>query len=182
MTFLDGADRNLVALTDATEVKTIPIEADVFGRPNTNPPIVVDIDNLTLYAFTLNTDKMTLKFPVPWDYVSGDIIFNVYWTNDGGVDDNGKFAKWQLDYQVGTAGDVISGSHANSPKVVEDAYSSASGFVEEHTGDMTIAAADFAGKNCIFIKLSAITPAGTALTCEPHLIGMCYTYTAYINQ
>ena len=119
MSFLDGADRNLVALTDATEVKTIPLAADVFGRPNTNPPIVVDIDNLTLYAFTLNTDKMTLKFPVPWDYVSGDIIFNVYWTNDGGVDDNGKFAKWQLDYQVGTAGDVISGGHTQPDRGLE---------------------------------------------------------------
>lgn len=69
-----------------------------------------------------------------------------------------------------------------SPKVAEDAYGSDSGFVETHTDDMTIAEADFAGKQCIFIKLSAVTPAGTALTCEPHLIGMCYTYTAYINQ
>ena len=182
MSFLNGASRTLVALTDTTRVKTISLAADAFGRPNTDPPGIVDQDNLTLYAFTLNTDSMTLKLPVPWDYVSGDLVFNVFWTNDGGVDDNGKFAKWQLDYQVGSAGSVISGSHANSPKVAEDAYSSASGFVEEHTGNMTIAAADFAGENCLYLKLSAITPAGTALTCEPHLIGMCYTYTAYVNQ
>ena len=182
MTFLDGAPRTLVALTDSTIVKTIPLAADAFGRPNTNPPNVIDQDNLTLYAFTLNTDSLTVKFPVPWDYASGDIIFNVIWTNDGGVDDNGKNAKWQLDYQVGATGDVISGSHANSPKSVEDAYPSASGFVEAHTGNMTIAAADFAGKQCIFAKLSAVTPAGTALTCEPHLVGICYTYTAYVNQ
>lgn len=171
-----------MALTDATEVKTIILASDAFGRPNTNPPNIVDQDNLTLYSFTLNTDSLTVKFPVLWDYVSGDIVFNVIWTNDGGVDDNGKFAKWQIDYQVGTTGDVISGSHANSPKVAEDAYGSDSGFVETHADDMTIAEADFAGKQCIFIKLSAVTPAGTALTCEPHLVGICYTYTAYINQ
>lgn len=170
------------AITDATRTKTVPMSADAFGRPNANPPGIVDQDNLTLYTFTLNTDKLTINFPVPWDYASGDIIFNVIWTNDGGVDDNGKFVKWQLDYQVGVEGDVISGSHANSPKVIEDAYPSASGFVETHTGDMTIAAADFAGKQCIFVKLSAVTPAGAALTCEPHLVGMCYAYTAYVNQ
>ena len=181
MSFLSGADRNLVALTDATSAKTIQLSADAFGRPNTDPPNVVDIDNVTVYAFTLNTDKMTIKFPVPWDYASGDIVFNVVWTNDGGVDDQNKFAKWQLDYQVGAEGDVISGSYA-APKSVEDVYLSLSGFVEYHTGDMTIAAADFEGKQCIFLKLSAITADGAALTCEPHLIGMCYTYTAYINQ
>ena len=182
MSFLNGAPRTLVALTDATIVKTLSIAADAFGRPNTNPPSIVDQDNLTLYAFTLNTDSMTLKFPIPWDYASGDITFNVTWTNDGGVDDNGRFVKWQLDYQVGSTGGVISGSHANSPKVVEDAYSSASGFVEEHSGNMAIAAADFAGEECMYLKLSAVIPDGTALTCEPHLLGICYVYTAYINQ
>ncbi|GAG86867.1 unnamed protein product, partial [marine sediment metagenome] len=160
----------------------VPTSADNFGRPNANPPDIVDIDNLTLYAFTLNTDLLTVKFPVPSDYVSGDITFNVIWTNDGGVDDNGLFVKWQLGYQVGSPGDVISGSHANSPKTVEDAYGSDLGWVETHTEAMTIAAADFAGKQCIFAKLMAITPVGAALTCEPHLVGMCYTYTAYVNQ
>ena len=82
MTFLDGASRTLVALTDTTVVKTVPMGADEFGRPNTNPPTVVDQDNLTLYSFTLNTDKLTIKFPVPWDYASGDLTFSVIWTND----------------------------------------------------------------------------------------------------
>ncbi|GAG87110.1 unnamed protein product, partial [marine sediment metagenome] len=31
MSFLDGADRNLVALTDATAVTTVPTSADNFG-------------------------------------------------------------------------------------------------------------------------------------------------------
>lgn len=161
-----------------TVVKTVSMSADEFGRPNTNPPEIVDQDNLTLYSFTLNTDKLTLKFPAPYDYDSGDIEFQVIWTNDGGTDDNGKNVKWQIDYQVGSEGDVISGSHANSPKTVEDTYESASGFVEHHTAFVAIAAADFAGEQCIFIKLSAITPPATALSCEPHLIGLCRRYTA----
>lgn len=161
-----------------TYEKTVSLAADTFGRPNTNPPTVVDQDNLTLYAFTLNTDKMTLKFPVPYDYYGGDIGFFVIWTNDGDTDDQNTFAKWQLDYQVGAEGDVISGSQANSPKSVEDEYLSALGWVQYHTGYMTIAAADFAGKSCIFLKVSAVTPVGAALTCDPHLLGMCYTHTA----
>ena len=125
---------------------------------------------------------MTLKFPIPPDYVSGDITFFVVWTNDGGADDDGLNAKWQLDYQTAAEGDAINGSHANSPKAIEDAYVGAVGWVEHHTAVMTIAAADFAGKLCIFLKFSAVTPAGAALTCEPHLIGVCYSYTAYVNQ
>lgn len=164
--------------TRGTYEKTISLGADEFGRPNLNPPTVVDQDNLTLYAFTVDTDKMTLKLPIPSDYYGGDIKFFLIWTNDGGVDDQNTFAKWQLDYQVGAEGDVISGSHANSPKSIEDEYLSASGFVEYHTGYMTIAAADFAGKICLFLKISAVTPTGAALTCEPHLLGLCYTYTA----
>lgn len=163
-------------------MRTVSISADVFGRPNLNPPDVVDIDNVTLYEFTLNLDKMTFKFPVPSDYHEGDFTFFVVWTNDGDTDDNGKDVKWQLDYQTSTAGDPINGSHANSPKVINDTYTSDTGWIEHNTEVMTIAAADFAGKTCIYIKLSAITPDGVALTCEPHLLGVCYTYNLTINE
>ena len=163
-----------------TRLTAIP--ADQLGKPAANNPVIVDQANLTLYEFTLNTDIMTYKFPIPIDYKDGDILFYVVWTNDGGVDDQNKFAKWQLDYQVGTEGDVIDGSHGNSPKSVEDEYLSASGWVEHHTEYMTIEAADFTGKTCIYLKLSAVTPAGTALTCSPHLLGICFLYNLAINK
>ena len=169
---------SFIPATKGTFIKTVSISAEEFGRPNINPPDIVDQDNLTLYSFTLDTDRVTYKLPIPSDYAGGNIYFSTIWTNDGGVDDNGLAAKWQLDYQVGGEGDVISGSHANSPKSTEDTYDSDSGWVEHHTGNMTIAAADFSGKLCIFLKLSAVTPTGAALTCEPHLIGMCFTYRA----
>lgn len=155
----------------------VSVPAEELGRPNLNPPTVVDQDNLTLYAFTVDTDKMTFKLPVPQQYNSGDLEFWVIWTNDGGIDDNGRNVKWQIDYQVATEGDAVSGSHGNSPKSVENTYVGAAGWIEHHTAHMTIAEADFAGKFCIYIKLSAVTPVGAALTCDPHLIGLCFLYT-----
>ena len=74
------------------------LPADQFGKPQTDPPAIVDQDNVTLYAFTVDADKATIKFPTPINYVSGPLDFSVAWTNDGGVDDNGKNVKVQLDY------------------------------------------------------------------------------------
>lgn len=173
--FYNGAEN---ALLGGTFTKTESTPADAFGRPNTNPPGIVDQDNLTLYAFTVGTDRMTFKFPVPSDYDSGGLSFRIIWTNDGGVDDQNKNVKWQIDYQVGTEGDAINGSHANSPKTVQDTYTSASGWIEHRTGLMTIAATDFAADDCVYMKISAIAPTGTALSCDPHLIGICKVYTA----
>jgi len=164
--------------TKGTYVKEVVVPADQFGLPNANPPSIVDLDNVTLYSFTVDTDKATYKFYIPADYAGGDIDFEVDWTNDGGVDDNGKNVKWQLDYQTVAPGEVMSGSHANSPKSVEDTYDSESGWVEHHAGIMTIAAADFAGKHHILLKLSAVAPTGDALTGKPHLLGIFYDYRA----
>jgi len=168
----------LISLFGDTFTKTVYTRAEEFGRPNANPPSIVDQDNLTLYSFTLNTDKLTIKIRIPEEYHDGAILFFVVWTNDGGTDDNGRTVKWQFDYQVGEEGDVISGSHTHSPKSVEDTYTSNSGWVEHHTDTVSIDGADFSGKLCLFIKLSAVTPSGTALTSESHLIGICMSYTA----
>ncbi len=155
---------------------TKSIIAEKFAMPSSNSPAVIDQGNVTLYGFTLNTDNMTYKFLIPSDCYSGDIDFNIVWTNDGGTGDNGKEVKWQLDYQVFAEGDVIDGSHNNSPKSIEDAYTSDSGWVGHQSGAMTIAEADFAGKTGILLKLSAITPSGTPLTGEPSFLIMNYTY------
>lgn len=162
-----------------THSVTISLDSDNFGRPNVNPPTLVTQDNIQLWKFTLDTDQMFHKFPLPHDYAGGDVTFSVIWTNDGGTDDDGLAVKWQLDYQISATGDPVSGSHANSPESIEDTYIGSTGWVDHLSGVMTITAADLSGKFCIFAKLSAITPVGTPLTCEPHLIGICFTYTAY---
>lgn len=158
----------------------VSMPASVFGRPNTNPPAIVDQDNVALLEFTLNTDRAFYLFELPPDYAGGGLGIHIEWTNDGGVDDNGLAAKWQLDYQTAAEGDSVAGSHANSPKTVEDIYASASGWIEMETPDMVIAEADFIGKHHIFLKVSAVTPAGAPLTCKPHMVCMCVHYTANI--
>lgn len=162
-----------------THSERISVSSDEFGRPNTNPPNIVTQDNIQLLSFTIDTDSAFYKFPVPSDYASGDMVFEVIWTNDGGSDDNGLAVKWEIGYQVGDEGDQVSGSHANSPKSSEDTYVGTTGWVEHHTNLITIGVGDFTGEDCVFLKLSAITPVGTELSCEPHLIGMCFIYTAY---
>ncbi len=72
----------------------------------------------------------------------------------------------------------MAGSHANSPKSIEDTYTSASGWIFHITGSMTIAAADFAGKHGITMKISFVTPAGGALTADLHLKGIQVLYAA----
>lgn len=168
----------ITALLGGTFTRTVSISADEFGRPSTDPPTVVLQDNVILYSFALDKDSMEYKFPIPSDYHSGALDFWVVWTNDGGVDDQNRNAKWQLDYQTATEGDAVSGSHANSPKSVEDTYTSASGWIEHHSDHMSIAEADFTDKFCVYVKISAVTPVGTALTCDPHLLGLCFSYTA----
>jgi hypothetical protein len=163
----------------AAYTKTENIPADELGKPAANNPTVVDQANLTLYSFTVNTDFMTYKLTVPSDYASGGLKFNVVWTNDGGVDDLNKNVRAQFDYQIGAEGDSVDGSHANSPKNVNDSYTSAAGWIEHHSDYVTIAESDFTGKECVYVKVSFVTASATVLTCNPHLIGVCLQYEAY---
>ena len=171
--------RQLLGKSGATYTKTVTLMADAFGKPQANVPTIVDKDNLTLYAFTVDTDIMTLKLAVPLDYASGGLKFRVVWTNDGGADDSGKNVRAQFDYQAVVEGDAVNGSHANSPKNVNDVYPSATGWIENRSAYVTIAEADFTGKECIYVKVSFVTAPATAMTGDPHLIGVCLQYTAY---
>ncbi len=183
MSFLDGKPRTFVALTDATRLEILHLNAAALGRPNVNPPDIVIQDNVEMLAFTVGTDRIFYSWEVPEDYAGGDLILEVHWTNDGGVDDQNLDVKVQVDYQTfNEQGDSIAGSHANSPKSIEDTYLSASGWIIYTTGTMTIVAADFATEHVVSMKISFVAPAGGALTAEPHLIAFMITYTANVNQ
>jgi len=163
-----------------TITRTDQLDIDRLSRPAVNPPTVVVQDNTPMLEFTVDTDVVLLNLPIPDKYAGiGGINFYVMWTNDGGVDDNGKAVKVQMSYQTSAVGETIAGSHANSPKSIEDTYTSATGNLLHKTDLMNIAQADLAGKDCIHIKIMFITPAGAALTCEPRMLGMCIEYTAY---
>ena len=181
MSFLNGASRTLVALTDATRTINITLAAENIGRGQANTPTVVQQDNLQLLSFDMG-DEVFIKFPVPSTYVSGGVTIIPIWTNDGGVDDQNLYVKAQVDYQVAASGEAVNGSHANSPRDQEDQYTSASGWIEHRFAGITIPHAEIAPEECIFVKLSFIAPAADPLSCNPHLIGVCLSYTGYVNQ
>ena len=159
-----------------TYKKIISLPADGFGRPNVNPPTVVTQDNISLYRFTLNTDSMYFKFPVPADYHSGDIELGPVWTNDGGNDDNGRGVRWQTRYQTAAEGLRVDGTLGTLNS--DDVYAGAVGWLEFHAPYVSVPAAHFLNRECIYVRLMAVTPPGAALTCEPHLIGVCLRWTA----
>jgi len=151
------------------------IDAIALGKNNTNPPAEDFIDNVFVLKFTVGTDKVHKNLTKPSDYQGTDgLNFSYIWTNDGGVDDQNKDVKGQISYQVSNTGDVISGTLDTIS--VEDTYTSALGYVEHQSDVMNIPHADFTDETCIYITFSFEAPAGTALTSEPYLIGICISY------
>jgi len=163
-----------------TRIHRRHIPTGELGKPPINPPTIVIQDNVKYLAFTVGTDRVFYIWEVPLNFAGGDLDVQVHWTNDGGVDDLNKDVKVQLDYQVVSDGDPGSGSHANSPKAIEDTYLSAAGWIRHTTGVITIAEADFFSKHEIELKISFVAPAGVILTCEPHLSAMMLRFREYI--
>jgi len=158
------------------------IPAEKFGRPNTNPPDVVTVDNTLMLEFDVDTDIVHYKWEVSPHYVPGtDIVLLFHWTNDTGLDDNGKKIRIQVEYLAVTDGDVLSGSHANSPRTIDDTYTSDLGSVFHTTGNLTIPAADFAGKHEIQFKVMFVTAPATELTGKPRLESMHMDHTEYMH-
>jgi len=175
-TIIDKTVTNIIYAVKATYEKEIAIPADAFGRPPTNPPTVEEVDNLTVYAFTLNSDKMTFKFPVPSDYESGPLMFRFIWTNDGGSDDCNRWVRWRIDYRVVSEYDLVSGTDGSI--AVDDLYPSPNGRVECRSQYVSIPVTSFMPGQCVYIKITAVTPPSPALTCKPRLIGLCLKYKA----
>jgi len=166
---------------ELTKIEHVHLSTGLLGKKQVGPPEIVIQDNTKMLAFTLNIDDFFYHWAVPEDFAGGDLTVNFMWTNDGGVDDNGKDVKVQLDYQTYADGESIAGSHANSPKTANDTYTSDGGWEPHQTPGMVIAEADFIDKHAISFKGSFITPDGTELTCEPHLIAVGLSYLAYVN-
>jgi len=167
---------------DTTRLHYDHIPAGTFGKPPANSPEVVTVDNTKLLEFDVNTDSVHYKWKIGEHYVPGtDILIQFHWTNDTGVDDNGKNVKIQVEYLAVNDGDVLSGSHANSPRHIDDAYTSDLGSVFHTTGEITIPAADFAGKHEMQMKVMFVTADAVALTGKPRLDAMMITHTEYID-
>ena len=152
------------------------IDVSALGKNVTNPPAEDFIDNVFVLKFTVGTDKVHKNMVKPVTYTGTDgLKFSCVWTNDGGVDDNDKDVKGQITYKTTSSGDAVSGTTGTIS--IEDTYASALGSIEHTSGYMTIPDADITDKDCVYITFSFQAPDGTALTCEPHLIGLCITYS-----
>ena len=166
-------------ILNGTYEKIESIGNKALGGKKTKPPTVEIVDNASLFVFTLNKANTFYILPVPTDHAEGPIAFAPIWTNDGGVDDAGKYAKWQITYRCAGAGERVSGT--DGTLAVETAYPSATARVKVYSDYMEIPEASFAGKTCILIKLMAVTPDGLALTGSgPRLIDVFLKYSAQI--
>lgn len=167
-------------LSGPTYTKHIHVGIGVVKVPAAGAPDVVVQDNTVMLKFNQNgTEDAYLSWEVPTDYAEGDLSVYLHWTNDGGVGDNGNNVRWQLNYQSMEDDLVVSGSHANSPKTINDTYTSAAGWIMHTTPMTTIAAADFSTRHQIMFRLTAIAAAATQLTGESHLLAIMMEYTAY---
>ena len=137
-------------------------------------------DNTAMLGFNQNdTEDAYTSWEVPSRYAGGDLGVQMHWTNDGGIDDNGKNVRWEVNYQTMDDGDSVAGNHASSPKVIDDTYTSATGYLM-HTSPMAaIAAADFAAAHEIRIRLTALAAAPVQLTGESQLTGILLMYDAW---
>jgi len=166
---------------DETRTHTEHLPAGALGRPNTNPADPIAVDNTLLMEFDVDTDMLHFTWDVSEHYVTAtDLMVRFHWTNDGGVDDNGKNVTAQLSYVAFNAGETVAGNHANSPRTVNDAYTSDAGSISHTTPDITIPAADFAGKHHIHFMVMFVTAPATALTGKPRLDAMELEHTEYI--
>ena len=163
-----------------TYTQRLHVGIGTFKIPAAGAPDVFVQDNTVMLSFNPNgTEDSYISWEIPPDYAGGDLEVLLHWTNDGGVDDNGKNIRLQLNYQSMVNTTVVSGNHANSPKTINDTYTSASGWIFHTTDAATIAAADFSTQHQINFRLTAIAAAVTQMTGEVHILAMMLQYSAY---
>lgn len=167
--------------TSPTYTRYVHLNTAHFKIPAAGAPAVNVQDNTVMLGFNQNdSESIFMSWAVPTDYAGGDLSMTIHWTNDGGVDDNGKNVRWEINYQtVVSPGGSIAGDHANSPKLLNDTYTSATGHLEHTTGTATIAAADFALAHHVHIRLTALVAAATQMTGDSQFLEMELEYTAY---
>jgi hypothetical protein len=153
------------------------------NSPGQQPDLEVIGDTLVA-EYTLNTDSAYRMFKIPAYYVTG-AAFHAHWTKESGIAGNGNelgnAVRWRVSYKV-WAGE---GTDINvAPTIVEldDAYNDGGSTTRITQRTANVAAAGFVANYYLSVKVEAVTPDGTALTCEPALISIDLTYDEYINQ
>lgn len=178
----DGQPSTINVRTAERWIYSKPVHLDTahFKIPAAGGPAIATQDNTSMLSFAQNdTESVFLSWEVPADYAGGDLEMQIHWTNDGGVDDNGKNVRWEVNYQTVADFGSIAGDHANSPKLLDDTYTSATGHLFHTTVMSAIAAADFAAAHEIHIRLTAIAAAAVQMTGESQFIALMLVYDAW---
>lgn len=144
-----------------------------------------DLIGTTVVAhYTPNTDTAYRIFKVPSNYVEG-ASFHVHWTKEAGAggdgDQSGNAVRWEISYTV-SPGDGADINAAPTVLEVEDTYDDAGTTTRIMYGTADVAAPGFVPNYYVAMCIKAITPTGSALTCEPALVTADLTFDEYINQ
>jgi hypothetical protein len=142
----------------------------------------------TLVAeYTVNIDTAYRLFKIPSNYISG-AEFHVHWTKESGAggdgDQSGNSVRWRISYTIFESTQSATDDISIAPTVIEldDTYDDAGTTTRLAHHTPNVAAPGFVAGHYVSVCVESVTPAGSALTCEPALITADLTYTEYINQ
>lgn len=120
-------------------------------------------------------DILYVKFPVPDDYDSGDMTLQV--DIETTANEATKESRWEVKYKAHNHGEVTTGTTrtvTGSDIAMEDNTQ----YYAEPGMDVTITAADFAGKDYIKVCIERIAITGGAEATDPGVITIELEYTA----
>jgi hypothetical protein len=190
--FMSAADKTIisglptvVANAEATRTyhESIVRAESGANAPGQQPDLEVISDTIVA-EFTLNTDSAYRLFKIPAYYVTG-AAFHAHWTKESGIAGNGNelgnSVRWRVSYKV-WAGEGTDINVAPTVVDLDDTYTDGGSTTRITQRTANVAAPGFIANYYLSLKVEAVTPAGTALTCEPALISIDLTFTEYINQ
>lgn len=143
-------------------------------------PELVEIDNLLVSSFTVDSDQAHKTIKIPLNFVDNPAV-HLHWTKTQDTDQSGNRVKWQVSYTVYNGYDeTIDGAGTVTSYEQEYVDNGADSHVVYRTINLPINTGITAGKYVAF-KIEAIAPSSNTLA-EPGLITMDFTYRGRINR
>lgn len=147
-------------------------------------PSLGAIGTAIVAEYTVNTDHAYRLFKIPSHYVTG-AAFHIHWTKESGAagdtDQSFNSVRWRISYTVfpGSGADI---NVAPTVLDLDDTYEDAGTTTRIIHRTQNVAATGFVPDYYVAMRVEAVTPDGSALTCEPALITADLTFNEYINQ
>lgn len=167
-------------IEDAAPVHVPIATAGGYRGAGVKDPELIEIDNLLVSAFTVDSDQAHKVIKIPLNFISNAAV-HLHWTKSQDTDQSGNKVLWQVSYTAYNGyTDAVDGS--GTVVSFEDTYedSGADTHVVYRTDDLPINSGISRGQYVAF-KIEAITPSSNTLA-EPALISMDFTYLGRINR